>query len=399
MNALSEITSQSLKQALARLGDSIEDVPAVDPPSLRPTPANDNQLDFFVPALHDVPVKDGIGLMDIAVFRLSKKQTRKGDIIRYELPDATVEVAGGAHGMATIYDYDIVLMMISHLAEAMHRHRKGQAEMPSKTFRPHSSEVFKFCRAPYGGRQYEALEQALDRLQGTYIKIAASDRRKAVRRSGYFPLIAGATIVSRTDTGRIGTLEIMIPDWIYDGVAGHKVPEILTVNPDYFLIRKGLARFVYRLARKVAGSGEATYTFRTVHTRCGTTRQFKKFAHELRQLIAANDLPDYELVEEHGKEGPLLLIRHRKQLADQAAIPGFSRRTGASGIPKLGPPKVVEKVVGSAERGLTDSVKPIRSERCCNLDRAPGHRLDIFEHNLKADNRAHLDHIASTSTP
>lgn len=319
MNALSEVTSKSLKQALGRLSETIPQEPSVESPSLRSTPANDNQPDFFVPALHDIPVKDGIGLMDIAVFRLSKKQTRKGDIIRYELPDAIVEVAGGAHGMATIYDYDIVLMMISHLAEAMHRHRKGQAEMPSKTFRPHSSEVLKFCRAPYGGRQYEALEQALDRLQGTYIKIATNDRRKALRRSGYFPLISGATVVSRTDTGRIGSLEITIPDWIYDGVTRHKVPEILTVNPDYFLIRKGLGRFIYRLARKAAGSGEATYTFRTVHTRCGTTRQFKKFTHELRQLIAANDLPDYQLLEEDGRDGPLLVIRHRNQLAVQAA--------------------------------------------------------------------------------
>ena len=293
------------------MGETIQEDSIPQPPSLRPAPANDNQPDFFVPALHDIPVKDGIGLMDIAVFRLSKKQTRKGEIIRYELPDAVVEVVSSGHGMATIYDYDIVLMMISHLADAMKRHRQGQGPMPSKKFRPHGAEVLKFCRMPYGGRQYIALEHALDRLQGTYIKITANDRQDSFRRSGYFPLVAGATVVSRTKTGRLGSLEITIPDWIYDGVARHKVPEVLTVNPDYFLIRKGLARFIYRLARKAAGAGKASYAFRTVHARCGTTRQFKKFSHELRQLIADNDLPDYDLAEEEGRDGPLLVIRHR----------------------------------------------------------------------------------------
>ncbi|WP_255448531.1 replication initiator protein A [Telmatospirillum sp. J64-1] len=303
----------SLKHTIDRLRETIERT--APRPSMRPAPANDNQPDFFVPSLCDIPVKDGIGLMDIAVFRLSKSQTRKGDTIRYELADAVVEVKGGADGMATVYDYDIVLMMISHLADAMRRYRAGLGEMPSAKFRPHSAEIFKFCRMPFGGRQYEALEQALDRLQGTYIKISVNDRRKAGRRAGYFPLIAGATVATRTDTGRVGSLEITIPDWIYQGVTGHQKPEILTVNADYFLIRKGLARFIYRLARKAAGTGEAAYSFETVHARCGTTRQLKKFAHELRQLIAANDLPDYELAEGNGKDGPLLLITSRASRA------------------------------------------------------------------------------------
>ena len=36
-------------------------------PILRPAPANDNQPDFFVPSLCDIALKDGIGLMDIAL--------------------------------------------------------------------------------------------------------------------------------------------------------------------------------------------------------------------------------------------------------------------------------------------------------------------------------------------
>jgi plasmid replication initiation protein len=269
----------------------------------------DRQLDFFVPALQDIPVKDGVGLMDIAVFRLSKSQTRKSDIIRYELPDAVVEVAGGAHGMATIYDYDIVLMCISHLADAVRRHRAGRGELPPRTFRPHASEILKFCHMSDGGRSYQALEAALSRLQGTFITITAHDERVSTRRTGFFPLIAGAKIASRTDSGSVDQVEISIPDWIYESVTKVGNPDVLTVSEDYFLINSGLSRFLYRLCRKAAGNGEARYAFRTIWERSGSTRAFFKFCFELRQIIKDNSIPDYLLSEEEGKDGPILRMR------------------------------------------------------------------------------------------
>jgi plasmid replication initiation protein len=287
--------------------------------NLRTPPEGDVQPDFFVPSLFDIPVKDGVDLMDVAVFRLSKSQTRRGDIIRYELSDAIIEVAGGAHGMATIWDYDLVLMMVSHLADATRRHRAGRGPKPTNRFRPHAVEILKFCRLPDGGQQYENLAHTLDRLQGTFIKITHTQSSTRKRRTGYFPLIAGADVVSRTDSGKVGQVEIVIPDWIFDGVCNHKTPEVLTVDPDYLLIRGGLARFVYRLARKAAGKSSARYSFRTIHQRSGSTREFKKFAHDLRELVKANDLPGYALDEDKGADGPMLLMSRRDQALEADA--------------------------------------------------------------------------------
>ncbi len=117
--------------------------------------------------------------------------------------------------------------------------------------------------------------------------------------------------MSRTETGRIASVDIVIPDWIYAGVLAHKMPEVLTMNPDYFLIEKGLARFLYRLARKAAGQGEAIYSLQTIHARTGSTRAFKKFCFDIRALVRANDLPDYALELIDGPEGGLLRMRHR----------------------------------------------------------------------------------------
>jgi plasmid replication initiation protein len=301
-----------LKQLELTLAASPENQTKTKGQTKRAVPANDNQPDFFVPAVQDVPIKDGLDLMDIAVFRLAKSQTRKGDIIRHELPGVTVTVAGGAHGMATIMDYDVVLMMVSHLADETRRHRQGRGQKPSKIFRPNSVEVFKFCRVPKGGNSYDALEDSLRRLQGTFIEITRTNGVKRTRRTGYFPLLAGADVVSRTDSGRIATIEIIIPDWIYDSVTSHENPAVLTIDPDYFLLKKGLARFIYRLARKAAGNSSAIYSFTTVHARSGSTRPLKKFTSDLRKLIEADNLPGYHLKEVRGADGPQLHMQCRE---------------------------------------------------------------------------------------
>lgn len=89
---------------------------------------------IFVPSLYDVGGRDNRSVMDVAVFRLSKKDKRAGELIRYDLPDGYVEVSSGAHGMASVWDYDIVLMMVSHLTEAMNRYREGKEASRGECF-------------------------------------------------------------------------------------------------------------------------------------------------------------------------------------------------------------------------------------------------------------------------
>jgi hypothetical protein len=77
--------------------------------NLRKPPADDVQPDFFVPTLYDVGTRDSRSMMDVALFRLSKREKRAGEVIHYDLPDGHVEVKAGPDGMASIWDYDIVL--------------------------------------------------------------------------------------------------------------------------------------------------------------------------------------------------------------------------------------------------------------------------------------------------
>ncbi len=70
---------------------------------MRKPPKGDEQSDFFAPTLYDVSTRDSRSVMDVAVFRLSKKDKRAGELVRYDLPDGYVEVSAGAHGMASVW--------------------------------------------------------------------------------------------------------------------------------------------------------------------------------------------------------------------------------------------------------------------------------------------------------
>ena len=105
-------------------------------------------------------------------------------------------------------------------------------------------------------------------------------------------------------------LEIEMSDWMYREITEGKNPDVLTVHPDYFLIDPGIARFVYRLARRSAGKDSARWAFSTIYERSGSTGPLKKFSFSLRKLIEANDLPEYHLSEGKGQKGPILEITH-----------------------------------------------------------------------------------------
>lgn len=287
---------------------------------LRTAPQDDTQLMFFVPTIYDAPLKDDVHLMDVAPFSLSKK-ANKG-IIKYELKDSLITIEGGAEtGLATVFDYDIFLNMVSYLADEVKNYRSSEAKglkpsLPPKTYRPSASHILKFCRRSDGGKSYEDLEAALDRLANTTIKmvnLSGGKRRQVDSR----PMISGYSVVSRTGANRIETIEISIPDWVYTSVVrNERTLPLLTLHQDYFLISSGLGRFIYRLARKAAGKTEAAYSLKELYKRSGSTQELRKFSYDLREFVTrtlAFPMPEYDLSLEDGKDGSMLRMRYRNE--------------------------------------------------------------------------------------
>ena len=281
-------------------------------------PDSDAQLMLWVPAVFDAPIKDDMNLMDVAPFALSKSAGE--GIIRYELKDAIITVEGGAEvGLATAYDYDIVINMISHLAEAVRVYRieesKGRRPtLPGRIYRPAAAEILKFCRRDLGGKQYLDLERALDRLQATRVKITNLHGGKR-RETQSFPLIGRYKVVSRTAQDRIDQIEIEIPNWVYEGIVKPDgKPSILTLNADYFLINRPIAKFIYRLARKAAGETEARYSLPELHKRSGSKLPPHKFRQAVEDIVndaQLSPLPDYDLILEKSERSTILRMRRR----------------------------------------------------------------------------------------
>lgn len=337
---LDKSSDRKIDKVLARLGEAIRnesirvDITAAlmqeTTPKriLRAPPQDDAQLMFFVPTIYDAPLKDDVHLMDVAPFSLSKK-ANKG-IIKYELKDSLITIEGGAEsGLATVFDYDIFLNMVSHLADEVQKYRRDEAKglrpsLPPKTYRPNASHILKFCRRSDGGKSYEDLEAALDRLSNTTIKVvnlSGGKRRQVDSR----PMISGYSVVSRTGANKIETIEISIPDWVYTSVVrNEKTLPLLTLHQDYFLISSGLGRFIYRLARKAAGKTEATYSLKELHKRSGSSQEFRKFAYDLREFITrtlAFPMPEYDLALEEGRDGAMLSMKYRHETSGLGVIP------------------------------------------------------------------------------
>ncbi len=325
-----EVEDPGLRDALGRYAEAIHlgevkkvvahEAPATPKLLKRAAPADDAQLMFFVPDVYDAPVKDDLNLMDYAPFSLSKSP-RQG-VLRYELKDCTVTIEGGADiGLATAYDYDIFINMVSCLAAEVRDYRAAERKglrpsLPDKTYRPSAADLLKFCRRDLGGKQYVDLEKALDRLLATRIKITNLNGGKR-RETEAATLIAGYRVVSRTEKDRIDLVEIDIPQWVYEGVVNpNGKPSILTLNPEYFLIARPLAKFIYRLARKAAGDTEAYYKVSDLHYRSGSKLPMRKFQAALEEIVAAaqNDpLPDYDLELRKNDRGGVLRMSHRKR--------------------------------------------------------------------------------------
>lgn len=281
--------------------------------NMRKSPSGDAQPDFFVPKLYDVGAKDSRSIMDVAVFRLSKKNRRIGEVIHYNLPDGHVTVSSGAAGMASVWDYDLVLMAVSHLTEAMNLYREGKGEKPGRVFKPHVADVLKFCRRSDGGKQKDDLVETCIRLNTTHVAV---QRTRKAKNGRTVTVSEGETLISRykiikSEGGKPEYIEIELADWMFLEITEGKNPDVLTVHPDYFLIDPGIGRFVYRLARRAAGKGQAKWSFQTIYERSGSAGSFKEFCRILRRIIEANDLPEYCLREDSCQTGPLLVMSHR----------------------------------------------------------------------------------------
>jgi plasmid replication initiation protein len=244
------------------------------------------QLDLFRSIPGDIAPRDSQDLMAWPFFSLAKsKRTRPID---FRLGDTWILVEATAeHGMATIWDADVLIWAASQIVEARDAGRPTSRLMATT---PH--EILTFIGRGTGRDNYDRLKAGLDRLQST--TIATSIRQPQQRRRHRFSWV-NEWKERLDDTGRPLGIEMILPDWFYAGVLDQAL--VLTIDRAYFDLTGGLERWLYRIVRKHGGRQAGGWSFDVahLHLKSGVLSPLKRFAFELRGIVARQPLPGYTL--------------------------------------------------------------------------------------------------------
>jgi len=248
------------------------------------------QLDLFRSVPGDIAPRDAQDLMTWPFFSLAK--SRRTAPIDFRMGETWISVeAVPEHGMATIWDADVLIWAASQLVQARDAGRPTSRLMATT---PH--EILAFTERGTGKASYERLKAALDRLQST--TVATSIRQHHQRRRHRFSWINEWRELA-DHNGRAFGIELILPDWFYAGVLDRAL--VLTIDRAYFALTGGLERWLYRLVRKHGGRQPGGWSFDVehLHLKSGVLSPCRRFAFELRGIVQRQPLPGYTLSIEH----------------------------------------------------------------------------------------------------
>jgi hypothetical protein len=242
------------------------------------------QGDIFLCDVADAVLKDDLATMEHPFFSLSKKPDT--NVRRYEHGDKWLEVVPSVKGLATIYDKDILIYCISQMIAKM-----NQGAKPSPYVQIVSKDLLMFINRNTGGKDYEALQEALERLDGTRIRTNVKTGGEEELKG--FGLIDSFKIRRSENKGRILELEVKLSDWVFRSIDAQ---EVLTLHRDYFRLRKPIERRVYEIARKHCGKQDSwKVNIETLKKKCGSRTPLKGFRHAIKELAGGDHLPDYRV--------------------------------------------------------------------------------------------------------
>lgn len=276
-----------------------------------------DQLDLFRALPGDLAPRDAQDLMAYPFFSLAKsKRVRPID---YHTRTVAIRVeAVPDHGMATIWDADVLIWAASQIVEARDAGLKTSRLMAATPY-----EILTFVGRGTGARDYDRLKAAFDRLQST--TVLTSIRQPAERRRHRFSWI-NEWKETADSHGRPLGLELIIPDWFYTGVLDDAL--VLTIDRAYFDLTGGLERWLYRIVRKHGGrqTDGWSFDFSHLHAKSGSLSPLKHFAYDLREIVRRQSLPGYRLCIERSFRGA-----ERLEFVAISRSPFIQRPVGASG--------------------------------------------------------------------
>jgi plasmid replication initiation protein len=243
----------------------------------RPTTSECATLDPFDALAGDVPPRDQRDLMERPFFSLAK--AKRVTPILYQAGETHVQVyAIAEHGMATIWDADVLIWAASQILAAQDR------GLPtSRFFRFTPYQLLIAIGRATGNREYQLVKGALTRLQSTVIR----------------------TTIRHGEHWRRQQFS-WITEW-----------EELTT-------RAGRQRDGWR------------FELRHLHAKSASLARFSDFALDIRRIVARQPLPGYRLALERDDGGELILMRPNPSTGPVDKLCNSSAAIGTSGATGIG---------------------------------------------------------------
>lgn len=245
----------------------------------------------------DKPLRDVIDLMEFPFVALSKDRINP---LVYESEDKTQKVVISGHRghfIASIYDWDIILIVAGKIQEALN---KG-SDIPSRKITIPRHELLKALHREGGRKQQKDLEKSLARLKLTGINTTINN--KDGRYVEGFGFIENWRYSERKNDRDTKIIQITLSEWLYELCCAQG--SLLKSNSLYFDITSGLQKFLYRTARKHAGNNRDGWEFslEKLYEKSGSEGNIRKFKSKLKAVVTENSLPDFSIkwIEKNGK--------------------------------------------------------------------------------------------------
>lgn len=245
-----------------------------------------SQLDLFIATASDLAPKSHQDLMSRNWFSLSKR--KRTEPIHHSYGENWVKITGSdKHGIATIYDNDVLIFIIAQYIHAINNGMKT-----GRRFQFSGYEYRAFTgKTHHGGQGYKDLWASLQRLHNTHIE--TNIRLGSTTTNHAFSWLSE---IKQIRDGNIHRgYEIVLPEWVYESITNKKM--VLTLDDDYFSIRGGLERFLYLFARKASGwqSGGWSESIESIYSKSASLGSLSEFRRKVKNIATKNDLLGYSV--------------------------------------------------------------------------------------------------------
>jgi plasmid replication initiation protein len=214
-------------------------------------------------------VKNERVVMVFNFFALAKE--RVSELAIYDDGTVRIEVTGTKHGVANMYDKDLLIYLASLLQEKINRNEQISPKLYVTGY-----DFFRACGQSLGGSSYQRLEESLRRLQGTQIKTNIETGGEGQDEAfSWLTSYKAQYVRGPNGVRRLRGFMVELCEWLFRAVV--KDRRMLTYDPEYFKLSP-IERRLYEIARAHCGQQPAfRIGLAKLHTRVGSDTSLQNF--------------------------------------------------------------------------------------------------------------------------